>query len=75
MINTSAPRLKNKKKRISMLSLVQRYGRNESGSTPLEYSMIALLVSVFIIGAVTALGDNVSVLFMKIDSSVSSSSN
>jgi pilus assembly protein Flp/PilA len=74
MISTSAPPQK-KEKEDKMLSLVQRYSRNESGSTPLEYSMIALLVSVFIIGAVTALGDNVSVVFMKIDSSVSSSAN
>nr|WP_070961506.1 Flp family type IVb pilin [Hyphomonas sp. Mor2] len=36
---------------------------NESGATAIEYGLIAALIAVAIIGAVTALGDNVGATF------------
>lgn len=39
--------------------LVTRFALNESGATALEYGLIAALISVFIIGAVTSLSGTV----------------
>lgn len=37
--------------------------KNESGATAIEYGLIAALIAVAIIGAVTALGDNAATTF------------
>lgn len=42
---------------------MQKLFSNESGATAIEYGLIAALISVAIIGAVTALGENVSSTF------------
>lgn len=39
---------------------------NESGATAIEYGLIAALIAVAIIGAVSALGDNASATFDKV---------
>jgi len=44
-------------------SLMQKFFENESGATAIEYGLIAALIAVSIIGAVTALGDNASTTF------------
>jgi pilus assembly protein Flp/PilA len=49
-----------------MKNLVTRFARNESGATAIEYGLIAGLVSVVIIGAVTTVGTDVSGVFGKI---------
>jgi pilus assembly protein Flp/PilA len=46
-----------------MPMLYQRFCGDDCGATSIEYSLIALLVSVFIIGAVSQLGANVITLF------------
>ncbi len=49
------------------------YFRNdEAGATSIEYALIAVLISIFIIGAVTSLGAEVHALFNKVDTTVSS---
>jgi pilus assembly protein Flp/PilA len=56
----------------AMLLNFKRFLSDESGSTVIEYAMIALLVSVFIITAVTGVGDRLNELFNKVDTNLSS---
>ena len=45
---------------------MQKFFKNESGATAIEYGLIAALVAVSVIGAVTALGNNTSSTFNKV---------
>lgn len=45
---------------------MQKFFKNESGATAIEYGLIAALVAVSIIGAVTTLGGNTSKTFNKV---------
>ena len=47
-------------------SLMQKFFKNESGATAIEYGLIAALVAVSVIGAVTTLGSNTSKTFNKV---------
>jgi pilus assembly protein Flp/PilA len=49
-----------------MKNLLARFVRNESGATAIEYGLIAGLIAVVIIGAVTAVGTDVSNAFQNI---------
>ncbi|TIU21174.1 MAG: Flp family type IVb pilin [Mesorhizobium sp.] len=49
-----------------MNNLVTRFAKNESGATAIEYGLIAGLISVVIIGAVTTVGTNLSTVFTTI---------
>ncbi len=49
-----------------MKNLVSRYVKDESGATAIEYGLIASLVSVVIIGALTFLGGRLSQTFMNV---------
>ena len=42
---------------------MRKFFKNESGATAIEYGLIAALIAVAIIGAVTTLGTNVSSTF------------
>lgn len=42
---------------------MRKFFKNESGATAIEYGLIAALIAVAIIGAVTALGENTSSTF------------
>jgi pilus assembly protein Flp/PilA len=44
----------------------RRFIRDQAGVTAIEYSLIAVLIAVVIIGAVTALGTNVSATFTSV---------
>jgi pilus assembly protein Flp/PilA len=44
--------------------------RNDRGATAVEYGLMVALIAVVIIIAVTALGDNLNVLFQKVAVSV-----
>ena len=46
-----------------MHSLTKRFLRDESGATAIEYGLIAALIAVVIITAVTAVGTNLSGTF------------
>jgi pilus assembly protein Flp/PilA len=46
-----------------MKNLMARFLREESGATAIEYGLIAALIAVVIIGAVTAVGTNLSTQF------------
>jgi pilus assembly protein Flp/PilA len=46
-----------------MKSLLMRFAREESGATAIEYGLIAALIAVVIIGALTVTGTNLSTQF------------
>ena len=46
-----------------MKNLVSRFVNDESGATAIEYGLIAALVAVAIIGALSALGGNLTETF------------
>jgi pilus assembly protein Flp/PilA len=48
-----------------MKTLFQRFLRDQSGATAIEYGLIAALISVAAIGAMTAVGGGVSNTFTK----------
>lgn len=45
---------------------MRKFFNNESGATAIEYGLIAALIAVAIIGAVSALGKNTSTTFDKV---------
>ncbi len=49
-----------------MTKFVSRFMNDESGATAIEYGLIAALIAVAIIGAVTALGDGLNDKFGEI---------
>jgi pilus assembly protein Flp/PilA len=56
---------------MAMHSMLMRFLDDERGGTSLEYALIAVLISVFIISAVTGVATQVSTLFHKVDTTVS----
>ncbi|WP_395945212.1 Flp family type IVb pilin [Brevundimonas sp.] len=46
-----------------MTKFVSRFAKDESGATAIEYGLIAALISVAIISAVTLLGGNLKTVF------------
>jgi pilus assembly protein Flp/PilA len=50
----------------STVSLLKRFAKNESGATAIEYGLIAALVAVGIIAALTLLSTNLKLVFNKI---------
>ena len=49
-----------------MVIAMRIFMRAERGATAIEYALIASLIGVVIVGAVTALGQNVNTLFNKV---------
>ena len=54
------------------MSTIRHFVRDESGATAIEYGLIAALVSVAAIGALTALGDSLNQIFTFISTTLSS---
>ena len=54
-----------------MLKFIQRFARDESGATAIEYALIAALIAVGIAGAATALGTEITGLFDRIGTALS----
>jgi pilus assembly protein Flp/PilA len=54
-----------------MIKFVSRFIKNESGATAIEYGLIAALIAVVIIGAVSAVGSNLGNTFNHIATNVS----
>ncbi len=57
-----------------MITTLARFVKDENGATAIEYGLIAALVSVAAIGALTALGGSLSNLFNTVSSSVATAS-
>jgi pilus assembly protein Flp/PilA len=53
-----------------MKNLVSRFMTDESGVTAIEYGLIAALIAVIIIGAVSAVGTNLSSTFSTVAGSL-----
>ena len=49
-----------------MNKLISRFLRDESGATAIEYGLIAALISVVIITALTAVGSNLNTKFTSV---------
>ena len=58
-----------------MLTHLQRFSRDESGATAIEYGLIAALVSMAGIAALHGLGDSLSNLFTSISGFISEAVN
>ncbi len=53
-----------------MKHLVSRFVENESGATAIEYGLIAALISVVIITAITTLGKNLTNTFTTVSGKI-----
>jgi pilus assembly protein Flp/PilA len=53
-----------------MSKFVSRFMKDESGATAIEYGLIAALIAVVIIGAVTTLGTTLSTKFNTLSTAV-----
>ena len=53
-----------------MLKLIKHFAKDSSGVTALEYGILAGLVSVTIIGAVTTLGTDLNGVFGAVDAAL-----
>jgi pilus assembly protein Flp/PilA len=52
------------------MQLFSRFVHDESGATAIEYGLIAALIAVVIIGAVTAVGTKLSTTFTTVSTSL-----
>jgi pilus assembly protein Flp/PilA len=52
------------------MNLLSRFVRDESGATAIEYGLIAALIAVVVIGAVTTVGTKLSGTFSTVSGSV-----
>ncbi len=55
-----------------MFKLIRCFAENEDGATAIEYGLIAALVSVAAIGALTAMGNSLGTMFNTVSSALSS---
>jgi pilus assembly protein Flp/PilA len=55
-----------------MFAKLTRFAKNEDGATAIEYGLIAALVSVAAIGALTAMGQSLSTMFSTVSTALSS---
>jgi pilus assembly protein Flp/PilA len=53
-----------------MSNLFNRFVKDESGATAIEYGLIAALISVVIIGVLTTLGENLNTKFTQVSDSL-----
>lgn len=51
---------------VNQMSSIARFAKNESGATAIEYGLIAALIAVVIIGAVTVVGTSLSTTFTSV---------
>ncbi len=54
-----------------MFKVIRTFAKDESGATAIEYGLIAALVSVAAIGALTAMGNSLSAMFNTVSSALS----
>ena len=57
-----------------MMKLIRKLRRDESGVTAIEYGLIAALIAVVIIGALSILGTQLSAKFNQVATAVSAAS-
>jgi pilus assembly protein Flp/PilA len=49
-----------------MVTRLKQFAADELGATAIEYALIAVLVSIAITGAITALGDSLKAIFSNV---------
>jgi pilus assembly protein Flp/PilA len=57
---------------MTMKKFISKFMSDESGATAIEYGLIAALIAVVIIAAVTALGTNISAAFTDVSTAIGS---
>jgi pilus assembly protein Flp/PilA len=50
--------------------LLSRFGCNDSGATSIEYALIAVGLSIVIVGAVASIGTNVNTKYSTVNTSI-----
>jgi len=55
---------------MTMKKFISKFMSDESGATAIEYGLIAALIAVVIIAAVTALGTNISAKFGEVATAI-----
>jgi Flp pilus assembly protein, pilin Flp len=55
---------------VFMSKFFARFVRDESGATAIEYGLIAALIAVVVIGALTSIGTNLNDTFTSISKSI-----
>ena len=53
-----------------MSKFIARFVKDESGATAIEYGLIAALISVVIVGALTTIGGNLNTKFTSVGTSL-----
>ena len=51
-----------------MMTIAKKFLKDENGATAIEYGLIAALVAVAIVGALTTLGTGLTTMFGKVNS-------
>ena len=54
-----------------MINVIRKLIKDESGATAIEYGLIAALVSVAAIGALTAMGESLNTMFLSVSGALS----
>lgn len=57
-----------------MRNLIKKFAGNRNGATAIEYGLIAGLIAVVIIGAVTTIGGNLTTMFGTVGTTLAPSS-
>ena len=57
-----------------MAPLLKQFAADQTGATSIEYALIAVLVGIAIIAAVTALGNSLKAIFATVASTVNTAS-
>lgn len=57
-----------------MLTRLKQFAADQSGATSIEYALIAVLVAIGIIGAVTALGNSLKSIFTSVATALNTAS-
>jgi pilus assembly protein Flp/PilA len=55
---------------MTMKKFISKFMSDESGATAIEYGLIAALIAVVIIAAVTALGTNIEAAFTDVSTAI-----
>ncbi len=58
-----------------MLNQLKAFFHDDSGATAIEYGLIAALVSVAAIGALTTMGDTLNTIFSSVSNSMNTAAN
>ncbi len=56
-----------------MSKFIARFAKDESGATAIEYGLIAALIAVVLIGALTSLGTNAKTKFQAVSDAIAGS--